>query len=74
MVADSLQESTVTTRMTILLMFLFALLVPSLPQAETWKLESHETPFDYESASIPVDYQPLDHAERPWPFASPSLI
>ena len=35
-------------------------------QAETWRLETWSPPFDYESPSQVIDYQPLDAATQKW--------
>lgn len=34
--------------------------------AETWPLQAASVPFDDASPFTPVDYQPLDHAAKPW--------
>ncbi len=34
--------------------------------AETWPLQVPTIPFDDDSPTRPLDYQPLDHAEKPW--------
>ena len=38
----------------------------STAQGETWKLETWSTPFDYDSPSRIIDYQPTTRASRPW--------
>ena len=35
-------------------------------QAETWRLETWSPPFDYQSPSQIIDYQPLDAVSRKW--------
>lgn len=36
--------------------------------AEIWHLEARSVPFDDASPAVPLDYTPLDHADRPWRF------
>lgn len=38
----------------------------SAAQADTWKLETWSTPFDYDSPSRIIEYQPTSRASRPW--------
>lgn len=38
----------------------------SVAQAETWKLETWATPFDYSSDSRRIEYQPTAKASKPW--------
>jgi protein TorT len=38
----------------------------SAAQAETWRLETWSTPFDYNSESRIIDYQPTTRASREW--------
>lgn len=39
---------------------------PLLVEADTWRLETWETPFDFGSTSRVIDYQPLEKASRKW--------
>lgn len=46
-----------------------ALLALSAPaHAEVWQLEARALPFDDASAAVPLAYQALDRAARPWRF------
>ena len=39
---------------------------PQVSGAETWRLETWDTPFDFRSPSRVIDYEPLDKASRKW--------
>lgn len=41
-------------------------LLPLPLWAESWPLEAHEVPFDYDSPAHPLDYAPLDRAASRW--------
>ncbi|SEL27270.1 monosaccharide ABC transporter substrate-binding protein, CUT2 family [Roseovarius azorensis] len=41
-------------------------LLPLPLWAESWPLETHATPFDYDSPALSLDYTPLDQAAKPW--------
>lgn len=47
---------------------ILAIGLPGSAPAEVWKLEARAVPFDDSSPAVPIDYEPLDRAAKPWRF------
>jgi periplasmic protein TorT len=46
--------------------WMFVLAMATAAQADTWRLESWDPPFDYRAPSRLIDYTPLERASRKW--------